>query len=747
MKLPHHSSPIFRASSFIPHSALLLTALLGAGSAQAQFTAQQTGNYNATGTWTGGVVPGSNDLTTIAGGFTVTVLAGDNFTNLETRVGNNNAPIGSGTLTLSGGALTTGDLRFLGTNAQNGTVNISGGLLTVSGDIVAGNTNASARTINLSSGTLEFTGAASAINNNGASTITFNFSGGTLKNAITVNPNITLTNTGTVQADLGKTTTIAGVISSSGSLSKTGAGTLTLTKSNTYTGNTTISNGTLDLSTANAQIYSSGTAVTTPIVTVSSGGVLVLAQFGSGGSTATSLGNLSGAATKLVVDGGKLVINDNASRGRAITVGANGATLEVNTTGFELGQTTNGAANSYTDNSTLTLTGTGSATISKAITGTGVSVVKNGLGTWVIAPYLPQFPGGNTYTGVTNVTAGRLLIGDASALGSTAAGTVVTSGATLGANSAVTVAGETLSLNGTGSTGTNGALYAGGSSALGWQGAITLAGNTLMHADGGSSFSLSSAATIDLGGNTLTVDLDGSAASTFGGIISNGSLVKSSTSTLNLTAANSYSGATRIDGGTLKLGGSGSIDNTSGVILGGGTLDVSAKGGGYAVNNLSGDGAVLGTLTVSTQLAIGSSPGQISFENLTLGASSNFNYEFTGGGSAADLGLISGNLSLILGANLNLFQLGSYNLNETFTLFAYDGSLSGTFAGLVEGGTKIDDLGGLWRINYSEATGGANFGGDPSGLSFVNITAIPEPSASALLGLLGVALLTIRRRA
>jgi autotransporter-associated beta strand protein len=226
-------------------------------------------------------------------------------------------------------------------------------------------------------------------------------------------------------------------------------------------------------------------------------------------------------------------------------------------------------------------------------------------------------------------------------------------------------------------------------------------------------------------------------------------LTKSTAGTVTLSGVNSYTGATLITGGTLALGASGTIDNTSEVSLGTvGTFDVSAKSG-YAVGTLKGSGNVTGALTVSTTLAIGNSPGTINFSsNLTLDALSTYEYELIGGASpslgSADLGDIAGNLNISAGSILDLVQLGAYTANNKFTLFAYDGTLTGTFDGLADGAT-FTDAGGIWTIDYNDTSAGAN-GGVSASNTYVTITAIPEPNAAALLGGLGVLALLRRRR-
>jgi autotransporter-associated beta strand protein len=257
------------------------------------------------------------------------------------------------------------------------------------------------------------------------------------------------------------------------------------------------------------------------------------------------------------------------------------------------------------------------------------------------------------------------------------------------------------------------------------------------------------------GTSTLTVG-DSNASGSFAGVLKNTggtlALTKTGSGTQTLSGVNTYSGATLISGGTLALDLTGTIDNTSSVSLGTvGTFDVSAKGiGGYAVNTLKGSGDVNGSLTVSTQLAIGNSPGTTSFDALTLGSSSTYLYDVQSGTSNADLGNVGGALTIQSGALLDLVQLGTYTMGEKFTLFAYNvaqgltGTLKDVSAVTLADGDIFNDAGGNWQIDYNDASAGLNGG---IGDTFVTITAVPEPNAAMLLGGLGMLALLRRRRA
>lgn len=220
-----------------------------------------------------------------------------------------------------------------------------------------------------------------------------------------------------------------------------------------------------------------------------------------------------------------------------------------------------------------------------------------------------------------------------------------------------------------------------------------------------------------------------------------GGLAKNGTGTLTLSGVNTYTGATVINGGTLALDATGTIDASSGVSLGtNGTFNVSAKGG-YTVATLTGSGNVIGSLTVSTELAVGNSPGTATFSALTLGSDSTYTYELLGGTGTADLSNVDGNLILVTGTSLDLVQLGTYSVGDRYTLFSYSGTLSGIFDGLADDSTFTAG-GGLWEIDYNDTLAGSN-GGTFS--NFVTITAVPEPGAM-LLGAVGVLVLLRRRR-
>ena len=177
----------------------------------------------------------------------------------------------------------------------------------------------------------------------------------------------------------------------------------------------------------------------------------------------------------------------------------------------------------------------------------------------------------NTYTGLTTVNQNaRLEIQNASALGGTASGTTVSDGGSLSlyqGTGGITVAGESLTLNGVGVSGANGALRnTGGNNA--WNGSVTLGANTRINADTtGSSGSLTIGGAVSGGSHVLFLGaMGGTNGNTGGNITINGaisgagglqgtttSIYKDGAGTLTLGGANTYTGDTRIAQGNLTV--------------------------------------------------------------------------------------------------------------------------------------------------------------------------------------------------
>lgn len=135
----------------------------------------------------------------------------------------------------------------------------------------------------------------------------------------------------------------------------------------------------------------------------------------------------------------------------------------------------------------------------------------------------------NSYSGLTLVQAGRLIVSANHALGGSAAGTIVSNGAALGLQAVDYAAAESLTLSGSG-VASSGALYAAGGNSS-FAGPISLAADASVGADTG-----------------LSLTLNNTIIGPFG-------LTKLGAGTLTLggAAANSYAGPTRVNRGTLLL--------------------------------------------------------------------------------------------------------------------------------------------------------------------------------------------------
>jgi len=206
----------------------------------------------------------------------------------------------------------------------------------------------------------------------------------------------------------------------------------------------------------------------------------------------------------------------------------------------------------------------------------------------------------------------------------------------------------------------------------------------------------------------LTVNTAAGPAQDFSGSLGatypNFSLVKTGDGTLILSGANTHTGPTTVNAGTLLI--HGSTPSASAVT-------VNADG------TLGGTGTVGGEVTVGGTLAPGESPGTLDFlNNLTLEDTASLVMEITGTG-AGEFDILNGDGThdLTLDGVLQLDNTGyTPTLGDSVSIFTNWNSIYGTFTTI--GGT---DLGGglLWDTGSLYATG--------------TLTVIPEPSTLVLL--------------
>jgi fibronectin-binding autotransporter adhesin len=218
-------------------------------------------------------------------------------------------------------------------------------------------------------------------------------------------------------------------------------------------------------------------------------------------------------------------------------------------------------------------------------------------------------------------------------------------------------------------------------------------------------------------GRTITVQSTAVLKGTGGGIIKNGA------GTLNLAGANTYTGNTVVNTGTLL------VTNTSGSATGTGVVSVNASGA------LGGNGIITSAVNFvgGGELKPGTSPGTLSTGALSLDSATLLTYEFgtagVPGGLDNDLTVVTGNL--VLDGTINVLDSGTFGIG-TYRVFNYSGTLT----------DNILDVGTL-PSGYAATV-------DTSTANQVNliVTVIPEPSTIVLggLALLGLAGYQLRRR-
>jgi autotransporter-associated beta strand protein len=415
-------------------------------------------------------------------------------------------------------------------------------------------------------------------------------------------------------------------------------------------------------------------------LTATSAGVNTLSGSGTIDPTSTfrhiASGSSSLVSTRAVgnveVASGTLGITTLSAGGQAAR--ATGGTLSLNGSGYTFASAlVNGGA---ITSGTLTSAGLfdmRAGTVSAILAGAG-NLAKTTTGTVTLSS-------ANTYAGGSTVTAGRLVVGNAAALGAS--------------SGALAVNGGTLDLGG-----------------------ISVAVGPLSGSAGAVITTANAAGTA-----TLTTSV-GSGTSIFGGVIQNNgsglvALTKTGAGVLDLTGVNSYTGATTVSAGTLLV--NGQLGNTAVTVGGGATL--------------GGAGSIGGAVTVNGILSPGNSPGVLSVASLVLGGSSTALMEIAGttaGTQYDQIGLTSG---LAYGGTLQLNVSQAFGDNTTFNLFTGFTSFTGNFSSVVSvgsayGGVTFARIGDVWTsgtaagnqsLQFDQATG--------------NLVIVPEPGAVALAGI------------
>ena len=474
---------------------------------------------------------------------------------------------------------------------------------------------------------------------------------------------------------------------------------LEITGNNTYTGTTSITSGTgAFVLISNANALGTGAAGITIGAAGYIGSALKLAgniTFGKSITTAnanisTNFGNLSGNNTFTGTYTQSLYPNTITSDAGTLTFApASGNAIN------------NGTAN-------LTFSGAGNITVNGPLVGSGL-VTKSGTGVLSLS-------GANTYTGGTNINAGILKVGSATALGTgaTTVGTnLLTTVAALDLNGQTMTSTGDLTLYGTGIN-SSGALMNSSPTGATYAGLVKLGAASSIMGDTGT-IALSNAGTH--GGTTnYALTLGGAAGGSVAGIlgISISALTKQNAGTWTLNGVNTFANTTpiTISAGTLVIGGAGSLSsgNYSGGIANNGTFQYSSSAAQTMSGIISGTGVVTKDTSATSVLTLSG--------NNTYSGGTNFNSGTVSLGSANAIG-ITGTLSFGGGtlqftttnttdysARFSTAANQAYSLNTNGQSVTLASNLTSTGGSLTKLGT-----GTLTLTGVNTYSGGTNFNG------------------------------------
>jgi len=602
-----------------------------------------------------GVISGAGSLT-IAGTGQLSLTSDSTYGGGTTISTGATLSLGQGTAagTVAGNVLDNGTLSLNHSSAFtfNGIVSGTGNLTSVGANTITPVETYTGLT-SILTGTLSLTGSASiaassGVTLSGAHSASLDISGttaGASIKALTSCSGCTLTDTtqvagGSVVLGARSLTITAASGSYLGAITGTGglivsSGTQTLAGANTYTGGTTIAAGALltigaggTAGSIAGDVANNGTAFAfkrSDAVTFAGviSGTGQFSQLGSGVLTFTGVNTYTG---QTVINPGTLALSGTGSVSASSRVRVFGT--------FDISQTSAGATVQSLD---LIPVGTNPFT----------GVVSLGSQTLTIANAVSEFDGSIQDGGIQAGTGGKVVLLAGNEI---FAGTNTYTGST-------TISGGTLVLQAAGSIAT--------SSAVADAGTLDISGTT----SGATVKTLSGAGTVALGAQTLTLS---NASTTFSGVIQNagattgtGGGVTLAAGAFTLSGTSTYTGATKVSGGTLNV--TGSIASSAVTVASGASL--------------TGTGTV-GSTTISAGgiLAPGSSAGAVGTlavnGNLSLASTAVTNVDVSP--SAADKVTATGTAA-IAGTLNATFATGTYASTQ-YTLVTSTGALSGTFA-------------------------------------------------------------------
>lgn len=402
---------------------------------------------------------------------------------------------------------------------------------------------------------------------------------------------------------------VSGSISGPGGVTKTGGGTLILSGSadNTYSGGTVVKEGILELNKTGDRW-----AITYGTLRIGDG---------VGGERADVVRYLGGTdqlnenVPIVITNSGLLELNGHNDTvgpitfsGGKITLGTGTLTLGGNVTVLDSYPVIEGPSGAVSLPATRTFdVKTGVLDIYAPVTGPG-GLTKAGGGTMLL--YY-----NDTYSGLTTVQGGYLLVGAAQSLGTTNNGTVVSNNATLSIFNIAAVFNEPLTLNG----GAYAALLMRGAKTSYWAGPITLNADSVIESDDPIGSLHVTSAIGGTGGLTIsgpgTLVLEGTSANTYAGTstVQYGTLVLAKpASTIAVPGNLVLSGADCV----VRLGGSQQIADTADILVNsGGLFDFGAFF--ESVDTLRGSGTV--SFGTNGWIYVGLNNGTSTFEGQFTG--------------------------------------------------------------------------------------------------------------------------------